>query len=236
MAKALVKTKRLSRVFKSEDVRALDNIDLVVEEAECVALLGPSGSGKSILLNIIAGIDRPTSGSIWVNGVAVDELPDRVRAVWRHQNVGFIFRTPNLVPVLTIRENVALPLLLAKRPHQQKQERVNKVLEFVGLSGYEKSYPQKLSTEQQQRAAIGRAIVMDPPLVLADEPTGELNAQASEDILMLLTQLRSRWEKTVILATDDEDVARYAQRTCLLNKGMQVETLRGRAHGIPAVR
>jgi putative ABC transport system ATP-binding protein len=238
MEKALVKIERLSRVFKPEGITALENVNLVVEEGESLALVGPSGSGKSTLLNVVAGVDRPTSGSVWVNGVEINELGDRARTAWRHQNVGFIFRTFNLVPVLTVRDNVALPLLLAKLSRQQKTERIDMVLELAGLSQHKGSYPRQLSAEQQQRAAIARAAVMEPPLILADEPTGELNAQATENILILLSQLHSEWGKTIILATHDECAAKYAQSTCHVNKGIFIEpeALRGRAHGLSEVR
>jgi putative ABC transport system ATP-binding protein len=155
--------------------------------------------------------------------VAINEMNDRAQTAWRHQNVGFVFRTFNLVPVLTIRENVALPLLLSKLSRQQKGARIDAVLELAGLSTHQDSYPRRLSGEQQQRAAVARAMVMEPPLILADEPTGELNAQATEEILILLSQLHSDWGKTVILATHDEGVARYAQTTCHINKGICVE-------------
>jgi putative ABC transport system ATP-binding protein len=235
MRKELVKVESLSRVFKPEGINALNNINLVVEEGEWLALIGPSGSGKTTLLNILAGVDRPTSGSVRVDGAAIHEMGDSALAAWRHQHVGFVFRTFNLVPVLTARENVALPLLLSKLSRQQKRARVDTVLELVGLAEHKDSYPRRLSGEQQQRAAIARALVMEPPLILADEPTGELNAQATEDILILLGQLRSDWGKTVILATHDEGVARYAQTTRQINKGVcvEAETLVGRVYGVP---
>jgi putative ABC transport system ATP-binding protein len=238
MGKALVKLERVSRVFEPEGATALNNVNLVVEEGECLALIGPSGSGKTTLLNIMAGVDRPTSGSIWVNGVAINEMKDRARTAWRHQHVGFIFRTFNLVPVLTVRDNVALPLLLTSLSRQRKRARIDTVLELAGLSQHKDSYPRQLSYEQQQRVAIARAIVLEPPLILADEPTGELNAQATEDILILLSQLRSEWGKTVILATHDEAVAKYAQSTRQVNKGIfiEAEALRGRAHGLSEIR
>lgn len=223
MRKELVEIESLSRVFKSEGINALDNVNLVVEEGEYLALLGPSGSGKTTLLNILAGIDRPTSGSVWVGGVAINEMGDRAQAAWRHQNVGFIFRTFNLVPILTVRENIALPLLLSNLSRQQKGARIDTVLEVAGLFRSENSYPHQLSSEQQQRVGIARAIVMEPPLILADEPTGELNARATEEILILLSQLHSDWGKTVILATHDAGVAQYAQRTCQIDKGVLVE-------------
>ena len=245
MGKAFVKIERLSRAFKPQGIKALDDVTLIIEEGEYVALIGPSGSGKTTLLNIVAGVDRPTSGSIWVNGVPINEMKDRAQTAWRHQNVGFIFRTPNLVPVLTARENIGLPLRLAKLPRQQKRARIDWVLEFVGLSQHENSYPRKLSSEQQQRVAIGRAIAMDPPLILADEPTGELNAQATEEVLILLGRLRSEQGKTVVLATHDEGVARHAQSTRHLDKGISIEAqavtgraqaVTGRAHGLPDIR
>jgi putative ABC transport system ATP-binding protein len=236
MRKELVKIESLTREFKPEAIKALDNVNLVVEEGEFLALTGPSGSGKSALLKIVGGVDRPTSGRVLVDGVAINELGDGALAAWRHRNVGFIFRTIDLVPVLTVRENVALPLLLSKLSRQQKRARVDTVLELVGLAEHKDSSPRKLSGEQQQRAAIARALVMEPPLILADEPTGELNAQATEEILILLGQLHSDWGKTLILATHDEGVARYAQTISRLNKGVSVEaeTLGvGRVYGVP---
>jgi len=236
MRKELVNIESLTREFKPEGTKALDKVNLVVEEGEFLALTGPSGSGKTTLLNIVAGIDRPTSGSVRVGGAALHEMGDGALAAWRHQNVGFIFRTFDLVPVLTVRENVALPLLLSKLSRQQKRARVETVLELVGLAEQKDSAVRKLSGEQQQRAAIARALVAEPPLILADEPTGELGAQASEEILILLGQLHSDWGKTLILATHDEGVARYAQTTCHLNKGVcvEAETLSvGRVYGVP---
>jgi putative ABC transport system ATP-binding protein len=238
MRKELVKIESLNRVFKPEGTHALSNVNLAVEEGEWLALLGPSGSGKTTLLNIVAGVDRPTSGSVRVDGAAIHEMGDGALAAWRHQNVGFIFRTFNLVPVLTVRENVALPLLLSKLSRQQKRARVDTVLGLVGLAEHKDASPRRLSGEQQQRAAIARALVMEPPLILADEPTGELNAAATEEILILLSQLHSDWGKTVVLATHDEGVAKYAQTTCQLNKGVcaEAETLVGRVYAVPEFR
>jgi putative ABC transport system ATP-binding protein len=225
-------------VFIPGNINALDNINLVVEEGEFLALTGPSGSGKTTLLNILAGVDRPTAGSLWVNGVPVDKLAQRPRTAWRHQHIGFIFRTFNLAPALTVRENVGLPLLLAKLSRRQKNARIDTVLGLAGLGRPKDAYPRQLSSEQRQRVAIARAIVMDPPLILADEPTGELSARATEDILILLSQLHSEWGKTVILATHDQEAAKYAQRTWPIDKGVrrEAEALSGRSHGLPDIR
>jgi putative ABC transport system ATP-binding protein len=162
----------------------------------------------------------------------------RAQTLWRRKNVGVVFRAFTLVPVLNVRENVGLPLFPANLSRRQKRARVDAVLEMAGLTRVGRLYPRGLSSEQQQRAAIARAMVMDPQLILADEPTGELNAQATEEILILLSRLNSESGKTLIIATHDEEVASHAQRACRLNKGVCVETepVRGRVHGISGVR
>src|SRR5258705_7360516 len=182
---ASVDVQNLRKIYKrdSQDIVVLDGMNLEVPDGEFVALMGPSGSGKTTLLNLIAGIDRPTSGSIAVGGQEVTRLSEGALAKWRSRNVGFIFQFYNLIPVLTAVENVELPLLLTKLSKKQRRERALTALKIVGLADRAKHYPRQLSGGQEQRVAIARAIVGDPSLIVADEPTGDLDARSAEEIL-----------------------------------------------------
>lgn len=217
----MVRVRSLRKVFQHGDaeVIALDNIDLDVFEGEFVALMGPSGSGKSTLLHIIAGIDFATGGQCDVLGYDLRSLPEKELARWRNQHVGFIFQSFNLIPVLTAFENVEMPLLLTGLSKSERKEHVQTALEIVGLSDRMTHYPRQLSGGQEQRVAIARALVIDPDLILADEPTGDLDAHAAEEILQVLQKLNRDFRKTVIMVTHDPRAATYASVTRHLDKG-----------------
>lgn len=217
----MVCVRSLRKVFQHGDaeVTALDNIDLDVHEGEFVALMGPSGSGKSTLLHIIAGIDFATGGECDVLGYDLRSLPEKELARWRNQHVGFIFQSFNLIPVLTAFENVEMPLLLTGLSKSERREHVQTALEIVGLSDRMTHYPRQLSGGQEQRVAIARALVIDPDLILADEPTGDLDAHAAEEILNVLQKLNHDFRKTVIMVTHDPRAATYASVVRHLDKG-----------------
>ena len=201
------------------DVKVLAGVSLDVTEGEFVALMGPSGSGKSTLLNLLAGIDRPTSGQIHVAGQSLGVLNDSQLAGWRHRNVGFVFQFYHLIPVLTAFENLELPLTLTKLSRAQRRKKVDLALRVVGLTDRKDHYPRQLSGGQEQRVAIARAIVTDPRLVLADEPTGDLDANNAQEILDLLAQLNEEFGKTIIMVTHDPRSAERAGRELHLDKG-----------------
>jgi putative ABC transport system ATP-binding protein len=202
-----------------EELAVLQDLDLTVREGAFDALMGPSGSGKSTLLNLIAGLDRPTSGQIRVAGVDVGALPERSRAKWRAANIGFIFQTYNMMPVLTALENVELPLLLASLSSKERRERAKTALSVVGLSERMDHYPRELSGGQEQRVAIARAIVTDPRLIVADEPTGDLDRKSADDVLKLLERLNTEFNKTIIMVTHDPAAAERAKKVHHLDKG-----------------
>jgi putative ABC transport system ATP-binding protein len=218
----IVAIRHLSKIYGAgeTEVRALDDVSLDIETGEFLALMGPSGSGKSTLLHIIAGIDRPTEGECHVQGVDVAKLNESELADWRNQNVGFIFQTFNLIPVLTAFENVELPLLLTRLSKAQRREHVETALSLVGLSDRMTHYPRQLSGGQEQRVAIARAIVTDPALILADEPTGDLDAQSAEEVLAVLEKLNKEFQKTVVMVSHDLRAARHATVVRHLDKGV----------------
>jgi putative ABC transport system ATP-binding protein len=217
----IVSVRNLSKVYGSgeTEVRALDDVSLDIDAGEFLALMGPSGSGKSTLLHIMAGIDRPTSGECHVQGIDVAQLNESQLADWRNQNIGFIFQTFNLVPVLTAAENVELPLLLTAVPAKKRREMVQTALKLVGLSDRAHHLPKQMSGGQEQRVAIARALVTDPNLVVADEPTGNLDANSAEAVLEILRSLSSDAGKTVIMVTHDPRAASYGTRSLHLEKG-----------------
>ena len=217
----VVETRQLTKIYRQGEINAtaLDRIDLGIRQGEFLALMGPSGSGKSTLLHIIAGVDRPTSGEVRVQGVDVTKLNESALADWRNQNVGFVFQTFNLIPVLTAYENVELPLLLTKLGRRERRELVNTALELVGLSDRARHLPRQLSGGQEQRAAIARALVTDPSLVVADEPTGNLDSASAQEVLTILQSLSRQAGKTVIMVTHDPKAAAYGSRTVQLEKG-----------------
>jgi putative ABC transport system ATP-binding protein len=220
-AEKVVVIRGLSKVYRQGEIEvtALRNISLDIAQGEFLALMGPSGSGKSTLLHIIAGIDRPTSGECHVQGVDVARLNESQLAEWRNQNVGFIFQSFNLIPVLTAFENVELPLLLTRLNARERRARVNTALELVGLLERQKHLPRQLSGGQEQRVAIARALVTDPNLIVADEPTGNLDSDSAHDALTILQTLSREAKKTVILVTHDPKAAAFASRSVHLEKG-----------------
>ena len=218
----------LDRVTKSYrrdkfDIEVLAGVTFSVPEGGFVALMGPSGSGKSTLLNLLAGIDRPTSGSLAVAGQDIARLNESELASWRHRHIGFIFQFYNLIPVLTAFENVELPLTLTRLGKGDRRRKVETALEVVGLGDRMKHFPRQLSGGQEQRVAIARAIVTDPDLLLADEPTGDLDAKSAEDVLDLLVQLNQEFGKTIVMVTHDPRAAARAKTVLHLEKGRLVE-------------
>jgi putative ABC transport system ATP-binding protein len=218
---ALVELKNVCRSFRKgeETITPLDDVTLEIHEGDFVSLMGPSGTGKSTLLNLVAGIDRPDSGSITVAGTEITNLSRGQLADWRAANLGYIFQTHNLIPVLTAYENVELPTLLLKQTAAQRRQRVELALKAVGLSDRADHYPRQLSGGQEQRVGIARAIVANPRIVVADEPTGSLDATTSEQIQDLLKRLNRELGMTVLMVTHDRDVAGIATRRLTLNRG-----------------
>lgn len=201
------------------EVPVLNSVSLVINEGEFVALMGPSGSGKTTLLNIIAGIDRPTYGSVIVQGTDIATLSETELAKWRSNNIGFIFQFYNLIPVLTAYDNVELPLLLTPLTSSERRQQVTTALSIVGLGDRMSHLPSQLSGGQQQRVAIARAIASDPAIIVADEPTGDLDKKSAEDIMQLLTQLNQEFNKTIIMVTHDPQAAMKATIQRHLEKG-----------------
>jgi len=221
MAETVIETRRLTKEFLRDEfhVVALKDVDLEVHKGEFVALMGPSGSGKSTLLHLIAAMDSPTSGEIAVLGENLRKLSDREIAHWRNENVGFIFQSFNLIPVLTALENVELPLKLAPLGKQERLAHAATALKLVGLGDRLGHYPRQLSGGQEQRVAIARAVVTDPALILADEPTGNLDAASAEEVLTLLSRLNKEFGKTIVMVTHDPHAAHCASLTRHLEKG-----------------
>jgi putative ABC transport system ATP-binding protein len=221
MRPPIVQIRGLSKLYRQGeiDVTALNHVSLDIAEGEFVALMGPSGSGKSTLLHIIAGIDRPSTGSCHIQDTDVAQLSESQLAFWRNSNVGFVFQTFNLIPVLTALENVELPLLLTGLTARERREHAVTALELVGLGDRIHHLPRQLSGGQEQRVAIARALATDPTLIVADEPTGNLDAHSAADVMQLLTTLNRDMGKTVIVVTHDPKAAHYAGRTLHLEKG-----------------
>ena len=221
MADTIVQIRELTKIYAQGEIQvtALDRITLDIAAGEFLALMGPSGSGKSTLLHIIAGVDRPTSGQCLVQGVDVTKLNESALADWRNHNVGFIFQTFNLIPVLTAAENVELPLLLTRLSRAQRRKQVETALEVVGLADRAKHLPRQLSGGQEQRVAIARALVTDPALIVADEPTGNLDSHSAQEVLSVLQTLRQDAGKTVIMVTHDPKAAAFGTRQIHLEKG-----------------
>ena len=221
MSEVVIETKNLSKVFKRDEfqVTALKNANIEISKGEFVALMGPSGSGKSTLLHLIAAMDRPTDGAIAVLGEDLRRLTDRQIARWRNEHIGFIFQSFNLIPVLTALENVELPLKLTKLSAKERTEHAQTALKLVGLGDRTGHFPRQLSGGQEQRVAIARAIVTDPDLILADEPTGNLDASSANEILTLLSKLNKDYGKTIIMVTHDPHAARFSTHVRFLDKG-----------------
>ncbi len=222
---AHIKCRKLTKEYYRGDnvIRPLDKLDLDVEEGKFISLMGPSGSGKTTLLNLIAGIDRPTSGTLTIDGQDIAGLSRSKLANWRSEYIGYIFQLYNLVPVLTAYENIELPLLLQPISRKERHKRVAVALELVDLEDRHDHYPRQLSGGQEQRVAIARAIVADPKILVADEPTGDLDKQAAFAIMELLQQLNRELKKTLIMVTHDPKTASYADLTLHLEKGQLME-------------
>ena len=223
---ALVELTNVSKSFSKGDetITPLDDVSLEIHEGEFVSLMGPSGTGKSTLLNLVSGIDRPDSGTITVDGTEVTKLSRSQLADWRASNLGYIFQTHNLIPVLTAYENVELPTLLLKLPSSQRRERVELALEAVGLTDRADHYPRQLSGGQEQRVGIARAIVAHPKVVVADEPTGSLDTDTSEQVQVLLQRLNQELNITLLMVTHDSDAATIASRQLVLDRGKFMES------------
>jgi putative ABC transport system ATP-binding protein len=222
MPEAIVQVRNVSKRFAREgfEVVALDRVSLNIEQGDFLALMGPSGSGKSTLLNLLAGIDRCTEGEVDVLGTNLARLSESQLAGWRNAHIGYIFQTFNLVPVLTAFENVELPLLLTKLSKAERRRNVTTALELVGLADRMNHQPRQLSGGQEQRVAMARAIVTDPDLILADEPTGNLDARSGEEILKILATLNRELKKTVVMVTHDPHAAQHATHEKHLEKGV----------------
>ena len=218
----LVRVRDVHKYFTrgSERIDVLKGVNLDIPRADFLALMGPSGSGKTTLLNLIGGLDTPTSGSISVAGETISSLSGGALSRWRAQNIGFVFQLYNLLPVLTAERNVELPLLLTKLAKADRQKRVGIALKVVGLAERAKHYPRQLSGGQEQRVGIARAIVTDPTLLLCDEPTGDLDRKAGDEILDLLQALNRDYGKTIVMVTHDPHAAERARRTLHLDKGV----------------
>src|SRR6266550_8784820 len=229
----LVEIRDVRKVYKRDafDVPVLNGITLDVPRGDFLALMGPSGSGKTTLLNLIAGIDRPTSGKIIVDGKEISRFSETALAGWRARHIGFIFQLYNLIPVLNAFENVELPLLLTKLNKKQRREHVMSAMNIVGLGDRMFHYPRQLSGGQEQRVAIARAVVTDPTIIVADEPTGDLDAKNAEETLDLLRQLNEEFEKTIVMVTHDPKAAQHAKRILHLEKGLLVESVEEQAAG-----
>jgi putative ABC transport system ATP-binding protein len=218
---SLVRVRNVDKVLRrgSEEVHVLGGLNLEIPEGEFLALMGPSGSGKSTLLNLIGGLDRPSQGEIAVGDVRVDRLSNRKLAAWRARHIGLVFQFYNLMPVLSARKNVELPLLLTHLSRSERRKRAEIALDIVGLSHRLNHYPRTLSGGEQQRVGIARAIVTDPTLLLCDEPTGDLDRKSGDEVLDLLQALNRDQGKTIIMVTHDMQAASRAGRTLYLDKG-----------------
>lgn len=227
MTNPIVDIRNLSKSYRRGDqiIPVLTDISLTIAEGDFFALMGPSGSGKSTLMNLIAGIDTPDRGSVRVAGVEIATLSESALATWRADHIGFIFQFYNLMPVLTAYENVELPLLLTALSRRERQERAELVLDLVGLTDRMDHYPSQLSGGQQQRVAIARALVADPTLIVADEPTGDLDRVSAEEILALVERLNMESGKTIIMVTHDQRAAAKAHSIRHLDKGVLDEVV-----------
>src|SRR2546426_5794815 len=222
---ALIELRDVSKTYHRDkiEIPVLDGVSIAVPEGDFLGLMGPSGSGKSTLLNLLAGIDRPASGSIRIGDVEISSLSERALAGWRARHIGFIFQLYNLIPVLPAFENVELPLLLTNLSKKDRRDHVMTALNIVALADRASHYPRQLSGGQEQRVAIARAIVTDPTLLLADEPTGDLDAKAAGEVLTLLQRLNREFKKTIVMVTHDPHAAERATHIMHLEKGTLVE-------------
>ena len=224
-ANALIELKRVSKSYRKGKIviPIFEDLDFAISPGEFIAVMGPSGSGKTTLLNLLGGVDRPTGGEILFEGTRIDNLSEGRLAAWRARNVGFIFQFYNLLPMLNAARNVELPLLLTGLSRRKRRENVAAALEIVGIGDRARHYPSEMSGGQQQRVAIARAIVSDPKMLLADEPTGDLDRESADEILTMLQQLNRDFGKTIVMVTHDPEAAKYAKRILHLDKGRFVE-------------
>ncbi len=222
---ALIELRDVTKTYRRDaiEIPVLDRVSISVPDQDFLGLMGPSGSGKSTLLNLLAGIDRPTRGSIRVGDTEISSLSERPLAAWRARHIGFIFQLYNLIPVLTAFENVELPLLLTNLSKKERRDHVMTALDIVTLRDRADHYPRQLSGGQEQRVAIARAVVTDPTLLLADEPTGDLDAKSAAEVLTLLQRLNTEFKKTIVMVTHDPHAAERAGRILHLEKGTLVE-------------
>ena len=222
---AAVDLNHVTRSYRRDDfeVLALNDVSLHIPEQSFVGIMGPSGSGKSTMLNLIAGIDQPTSGRVSVGNEEITGMSESALANWRARHIGLVFQFYNLIPVLTAFENVELPLLLTHLSKSERKDHAEAALRAVGLAERMRHYPRQLSGGQEQRVAIARAIVTDPTIVVADEPTGDLDARSAEEILTLLRELNQRFKKTIVMVTHDPRAERFVDTTYRLDKGVLVE-------------
>jgi len=223
---ALFQLKAVSKAYRrgGETVEIFDAVDMEIERGEFMAVMGPSGSGKTTLLNLLGGVDLPDAGELWYEDVRIDRMSESQLAAWRARNVGFVFQYYNLLAMLSAARNVELPLLLTNLPAKTRRERVATALELVGLTDRASHHPAELSGGQQQRVAIARAIVADKPLILCDEPTGNLDRQASNEVLEILQLLNRDFGKTIVMVTHDPSAAKFAHRVSHLDKGRFVDS------------
>ncbi|MFZ0453475.1 MAG: ABC transporter ATP-binding protein [Ignavibacteriaceae bacterium] len=224
-----IQIKDLSKSYWRDnfEIPVLNNINLNISQGDFVALMGPSGSGKTTLLNLIAGIDKPTKGEVHINGTDISSLNESALAKWRSSNVGFVFQFYNLIPVLTAYDNVELPLLLTKLTKAERRQHVETALSIVGLGDRMNHYPKQLSGGQEQRVAIARAFVTDPLILVADEPTGDLDKNSADEILSLMDQLNTEFKKTIIMVTHDPHAAERAKILHHLEKGDLIRSSNG---------
>jgi putative ABC transport system ATP-binding protein len=224
---ALIELRDVTKTYRRDaiEIPVLDRVSISVPDRDFLGLMGPSGSGKSTLLNLLAGIDRPTRGSIRIGDTEISSLSERPLAAWRARHIGFIFQLYNLIPVLTAFENVELPLLLTNLSKKERRDHVMTALDIVTLRDRADHYPRQLSGGQEQRVAIARAVVTDPTLLLADEPTGDLDAKSAAEVLTLLQRLNTEFKKTIVMVTHDPHAAERAGRILHLEKGSLVEQI-----------
>ena len=219
---AAVDVRNVVKLYRrqTEELRVLDGLSLSIPDGSFVALMGPSGSGKTTLLNLIGGVDQPTSGDLEVDGTNIARMNGAALARWRSRSIGYVFQLYNLIPVLTAQENVELPLLLVRMSGPERRKRAQTALQLVGLGDRLKHYPRQLSGGQEQRVAIARAIVSDPKVLLADEPTGDLDRKSAEEVLELLSRLNLEFKKTIVMVTHDPHAAERATTRYHLDKGV----------------
>ena len=236
-ARVAVKLEHVTRTYRRDafEVRALDDVSLTIPTQGFVAIMGPSGSGKTTLLNLVAGIDHATSGSVVVGEAEITTMNERALAAWRARHIGLVFQFYNLIPVLTAFENVELPLLLTHLSKAERKTHVEAALKAVGLADRMAHYPRQLSGGQEQRVAIARAIVTDPTILVADEPTGDLDATSAEEILLLLTQLNRQFHKTIVMVTHDPRSERFVDTVYRLDKGVFIGSEQGGMSATPRV-